>query len=85
MKTIETGLTFGMAFDSIRGSVKKPGMRLPYWKDDVMLTVEKRELGFYLKITLYKNGLFDVFYPSQEELFNNEWEVVELEEGELKQ
>ena len=82
MKTLETGISFGLALDLITGSVKKLGMRLPCWKEDVMLVVKEREEGQYLKITLDVDGMFDVFYPSQEEMFSKEWEIVELEEGE---
>ena len=82
MKVLETGITFGQALDLITGSEKKLGMRLPYWKDGIILVAKQREEGYYLKITMDIDGMCDVFYPNQEEMFDNRWEIVEVEEGE---
>ena len=40
MEVLETNLSFGIAFDTIKGSVKELGMRLPNWRPDVVIKIQ---------------------------------------------
>lgn len=74
-------LGFGEAFESLKGSVKELGMRLPSWSEDVVIRIQYPDE--HSKMTapyLYVQSRFGCV-PWKEtmiELFSNEWQVVEV-------
>ena len=75
----EKNLTFGQAFDIIRGSRAK-GMRLPTWSYDVVIRVQfpnnKSKMTAPYLYVQSRNGRVP-WKETMIELFSTEWEIVE--------
>lgn len=81
MKILAENLGFGEAFETIKGSVKELGMRLPSWSEDVVIGIQYPDE--HSKMTapyLYVQSRFGKV-PWKEtmiELFSEKWQVVSL-------
>lgn len=81
MKVLESNLSFGVAFDTIKGSVQELGMRLPQWNPDVVIRIQVPDK--HSKMTapyLYVQSRFGnvPWKETMIELFAENWEVVEV-------
>lgn len=86
-----TKLTFGMAFDMLRGlqavTQSTYGMRLPHWSDDVIIKIQTPDE--HSKMTapyLYVESRFGrvPWKETMIELFSNEWCIVQITEEDEK-
>lgn len=80
MKVLESNLSFGVAFDTIKGSVKELGMRLPQWKEDVVIKIQVPDAHSKMTVPyLYVESRFGrtPWKETNIELFAENWEVVE--------
>lgn len=80
MNRIASNLGFGVAFETVKNSVKELGMRLPQWSDDVAIKIQRPDE--YSKMTapyLYVESRFGrvPWKETMIELFSEKWEVVE--------
>ena len=76
-----THLSFGLAFDIIREDTKKLGMRLPSWKEDVIIRVQMPDENSKMTTPyLYVESRFGrvPWKETMIELFSKEWVVVEI-------
>lgn len=76
-----THLSFGLAFDIIREDTKKLGMRLPSWKEDVIIRVQMPDENSKMTAPyLYVESRFGrvPWKETMIELFSKEWVVVEI-------
>ena len=85
-KILKTNMSFGAAFDMLRYCAAADlGMRLPQWKDDVVIRVQWPDtLSKMTHPYLYVQSRFGNV-PWKEtvvEMFNNSWELVKITEGE---
>lgn len=72
---------FGYALEMIKREPNRLGMRLPQWKEDVMILVQQPDE--YSKMTapyLYVESRFGrvPWKETMIELFSDDWEVVEM-------
>lgn len=77
----KTDLSFGNAFEAIKKSKGKYGMRLPQWQSDVIIKVQFPDE--HSKMTapyLYVESRFGrvPWKETMIELFSEKWEIVEL-------
>lgn len=79
MQTIERGLSFGQALISLIDSEQADGIRLPHWKEDVIVKVHHpSEFDDMTHPYLYVQSRYGKV-PWREtfpEMFSEEWEVV---------
>ena len=76
-----TNLSFGKAFDTIRMDTEKLGMRLPSWKEDVIVRVQMPDANSKMTAPyLYVESRFGrvPWKETMIELFSKEWGVVEI-------
>lgn len=76
-----THLSFGLAFDIIREDTKKLGMRLPSWKEDVIIRVQMPDENSKMTAPyFYVESRFGrvPWKETMIELFSKEWVVVEI-------
>lgn len=76
-----THLSFGKAFDTIRMDTEILGMRLPSWKEDVVIRVQMPDANSKMTAPyLYVESRFGrvPWKETMIELFSKEWEVVEI-------
>lgn len=76
-----THLSFGLAFDIIREDTKNLGMRLPSWKEDVIIRVQMPDENSKMTTPyLYVESRFGrvPWKETMIELFSKEWVVVEI-------
>lgn len=76
-----TNLSFGKAFDTIRMDTENLGMRLPSWKEDVIVRVQMPDANSkmtapYLYVESRKGRV--PWKETMIELFSKEWGVVEI-------
>ena len=79
-----TNLSFGKAFDTIRMDTENLGMRLPSWKEDVIIRVQMPDENSKMTTPyLYVESRFGrvPWKETMIELFSIEWTVVEIREG----
>jgi len=73
-------MKFGSALNSIQESLSGEGMRLPQWRDDVTIRVQRPDEGSKMSAPyLYVESRFGMV-PWKEtmiEMFATDWEVVE--------
>lgn len=79
-KILESHLSFGTAFDTMKGSVEELGMRLPKWSPDVVVKIQvpnknSKMTAPYLYVKS-RNGLVP-WKVNMIELFAETWEIVE--------
>lgn len=80
MEVLETDLSFGIAFDTIKGSVKELGMRLPNWRPDVVIKIQTpNENSDMTAPYLYVESRYGKapWKETMIELFAENWEVVQ--------
>ena len=80
MEILKSNLNFGVAFDTIKGSVKELGMRLPHWKDDVVIKIQTPDDNSKMTAPyLYVESRFGrvPWKETMVELFAENWEVVQ--------
>ena len=80
MEILESNLSFGVAFDTIKGSVKELGMRLPHWKDDIVIKIQTPDDNSKMTAPyLYVESRFGrvPWKETMVELFAENWEVVQ--------
>ena len=76
-----TNLSFGKAFDTIRMDTENLGMRLPSWKEDVIVRVQMPDANSKMTAPyLYVESRFGrvPWKETMIELFSKEWGVVEI-------
>ena len=76
-----TDLSFGLAFDMVRMDTENLGMRLPSWKEDVIVRVQMPDANSkmtapYLYVESRKGRV--PWKETMIELFSKEWGVVEI-------
>ena len=79
-----TNLSFGKAFDTIRMDTENLGMRLPSWKEDVIVRVQMPDANSKMTAPyLYVESRFGrvPWKETMIELFSKEWGVVEIIDG----
>ena len=79
-----TNLSFGKAFDTIRMDTENLGMRLPSWKEDVVVRIQMPDANSKMTAPyLYVESRFGrvPWKETMIELFSIEWTVVEIREG----
>lgn len=80
-KIVGTNLSFGLAFEEMKNSVKPLGIRMPSWSEDVVIKIQFPDE--HSKMTapyLYVQSRFGCV-PWKEtmiELFSENWQVVEV-------
>ena len=79
-----TDLSFGLAFDMVRMDTENLGMRLPSWKEDVVVRIQMPDANSKMTAPyLYVESRFGrvPWKETMIELFSIEWTVVEIREG----
>ena len=79
-----TDLSFGLAFDMVRMDTENLGMRLPSWKEDVVVRIQMADANSKMTAPyLYVESRFGrvPWKETMIELFSIEWTVVEIREG----
>ena len=79
-----TDLSFGLAFDMVRMDTENLGMRLPSWKEDVVVRIQMPDANSKMTTPyLYVESRFGrvPWKETMIELFSIEWTVVEIREG----
>lgn len=79
-----TDLSFGLAFDMVRTDTENLGMRLPSWKEDVVVRIQMPDANSKMTAPyLYVESRFGrvPWKETMIELFSIEWTVVEIREG----
>ena len=79
-----TDLSFGLAFDMVRMDTENLGMRLPSWKEDVVVRIQMPDENSKMTAPyLYVESRFGrvPWKETMIELFSIEWTVVEIREG----
>ena len=79
-----TDLSFGLAFDMVRMDTENLGMRLPSWKEDVVVRIQMPYANSKMTAPyLYVESRFGrvPWKETMIELFSIEWTVVEIREG----
>ncbi len=79
-----TDLSFGLAFDMVRMDTENLGMRLPSWKEDVVVRIQMPDANSEMTAPyLYVESRFGrvPWKETMIELFSIEWTVVEIREG----
>lgn len=79
-----TDLSFGLAFDMVRTDTENLGMRLPSWKEDVVVRIQMPDANSKMTAPyLYVESRFGrvPWKETMIELFSKEWSVVEIREG----
>ena len=79
-----TDLSFGLAFDMVRIDTENLGMRLPSWKEDVVVRIQMPDANSKMTAPyLYVESRFGrvPWKETMIELFSIEWTVVEIREG----
>ena len=79
-----TDLSFGLAFDMVRMDTENLGMRLPSWKEDVVVRIQMPDANSKMTAPyLYGESRFGrvPWKETMIELFSIEWTVVEIREG----
>ncbi len=80
-KVLAENLGFGVAFEEIKDSTKKLGMRLPQWSEDVIIRIQQPDK--YSKMTfpyLYIESDYGrvPWKENMVEMFIDKWEIVEI-------
>lgn len=81
MKILKENLGFGYAFESLKGSVKELGMRLPQWSEDVVIKIQFPDKNSKMTAPyLYVESRFGrvPWKETMIELFSDKWQVVEI-------
>ena len=84
MKILFSNLSFGRALDSVQGNPDTRGMRLPSWKEDVVVRIQMPDANSKMTAPyLYVESRFGrvPWKETMIELFSIEWTVVEIREG----
>lgn len=79
-----TDLSFGLAFDMVRTDTENLGMRLPSWKEDVVVRIQMPDANSKMTAPyLYVESRFGrvPWKETMIELFSKEWSVVKIREG----
>ena len=79
-----TDLSFGLAFDMVRMDTENLGMRLPSWKEDVVVRIQMPDANSKMTAPyLYVESRFGrvPWKETMIELFSIEWTVVEIRGG----
>ena len=84
MKILFSNLSFGRALDSVQDNPDTRGMRLPSWKEDVIIKCQMPDENSKMTAPyLYVESRFGrvPWKETMIELFSIEWTVVEIREG----
>ena len=84
MKILFSNLSFGRALDSVQDNPDTRGMRLPSWKEDVIIRCQMPDENSKMTAPyLYVESRFGrvPWKETMIELFSIEWTVVEIREG----
>ena len=84
MKILFSNLSFGRALDSVQDNPDTRGMRLPSWKEDVVVRIQMPDENSKMTAPyLYVESRFGrvPWKETMIELFSIEWTVVEIREG----
>ena len=84
MKILFSNLSFGRVLDSVQDNPDTRGMRLPSWKEDVVVRIQMPDANSKMTAPyLYVESRFGrvPWKETMIELFSIEWTVVEIREG----
>ena len=78
-----TDLSFGLAFDMVRMDTENLGMRLPSWKEDVIVRVQMPDANSKMTAPyLYVESRFGrvPWKETMIEMFSKKWQLVDIRE-----
>ena len=79
-----TDLSFGLAFDMVRMDTENLGMRLPSWKEDVVVRIQMPDANSKMTAPyLYVESRFGrvPWKETMIEMFSKKWQLVDIREG----
>ena len=84
MKILFSNLSFGRALDSVQDNPDTRGMRLPSWKEDVVVRIQMPDANSKMTAPyLYVESRFGrvPWKETMIEMFSKKWQLVDIREG----